>query len=60
MYVCIYGQHIRNSQYQQLKCDEHFRTSEKGEFKIFPFPKLHSQNKYLREQYQKYFRYKFN
>ena len=46
-------------QYQQLKSQEHFRTSGKEEFKIFPFFELHSQNKYLREQYEKYFRVKF-
>ena len=30
--------------------------SERGEFKIFPFFKLHSQNEYLTEQYEKCFR----
>ena len=49
--VRVYRQHIRQLQYQQLKCDEHFKT--------FPFFKLHSQNKYLREQCEKYFRDKF-
>ena len=57
--VRVYRQHIRQPQYQQLKCEEHFRTCGKGQFKIFPFFKLHSQNKYLREQYEKYFRDKF-
>ena len=51
--------HIRQMQYQQLKCREHFRTSGKGEFKIFPFFELHLQNTYLKEQYEKYFRVKF-
>ena len=44
--VRVYRQHIRQTQYQQLKCEEHFRPCGKGEFKIFPFFKLHSQNKY--------------
>ena len=57
--VRVYRQHIRQPQYQQLKCEEHFRTCGKGQFKIFPFFKLHSQNKYLREQYEKHFRDKF-
>ena len=57
--VRIYRQHIRELQYQQLKCEEHFRTCRKGQFKILPFFKLHSQNKYLREHYEKYFRDKF-
>ena len=35
--INVYGQHIRQMQYQQLKCQEHFRTSGKGEFKMFPF-----------------------
>ena len=55
----VYRQHIRQPQYQQLKCEEHFWTCGKGESKIFSLFKLHSQNKYLREQYEKYFRYKF-
>ena len=46
-------------QYQQLKCQEHSQTSGKGEFKIFPFFELHPQNKYLREQHEKYVRVKF-
>ena len=50
---------VRQMQYQQLKCQEHFRTSGKGEFKIFPFFELHLQNTYLKEQYEKYFRVKF-
>ena len=53
--VPVYRQHIRQHQCQQLKCEEHLRTCGKGEFKIFPFFKLHSHNKYLREQYEKYF-----
>ena len=51
--------HIRQMQYQQLKCREHSRTSGKGEFKIFPFFELHLQNTYLKEQCEKYFRVKF-
>ena len=57
--VGVYQQHIRQPEYQQLKCEEHFRTCGKGEFQIFSFFKLHSQNKYLRELYEKYFREKF-
>ena len=45
--VRVYRQHIRQPQYQQLKFEEHFRTCGKGQFKIFPFFKLHLQNKYL-------------
>ena len=47
--------HISN-QYQQLKIEEHFRICEKIQLKIFPFFKIHSQNKYLREQSEKCFR----
>ena len=43
-------QYIRQPQYQQLKCEKHFRTCGQEELKIFPFFKLHSQNKYLGEQ----------
>ena len=39
--VRVYRKHIRQPHYQQLKCEEHFRSCEKGEFKIFPFFKLH-------------------
>ena len=59
IYTNVYRQHIRQMQYQQLKCREHFRTGGKGEFKIFPFFELHLQNTYLKEQYEKYFRVKF-
>ena len=57
--VRVYRQHICQPQYQQLKCEERFQTCGKGEFKIIPFFKLHSENKYLREQDEKYFRDKF-
>ena len=56
LYKYIYN---RQMQYQQLKSQEHFQTSGKGEFKIFPFFELHPQNKYLREQHEKYVRVKF-
>ena len=55
----VYQQHIHQAQYHQLKCGEHFRTCRKGKFKKFPFFKLHSNNKYLREQSEKYFRDQF-
>ena len=48
--VRVYRQHMRQPQYQQIKREEYFRTCGKGEFKIFPFFKLHSHNKYLKEQ----------
>ena len=54
--VWVYRQHKRQLHYQLLKCKEHFWTCEKGELKIFPFVKLHSYNKYLREKYEEYFR----
>ena len=57
--VRVYRQHMRQPQYQQLKCQVHFLTCGKRKFKIFPFLKLYSQNKYLRELYEKYFRDKF-
>ena len=57
--IYIYRQHIRQSQHQRRKFEEQFWTCGKGEFKIFSFFKLHSQNKYLRELYEKYFWNKF-
>ena len=57
--IWVYRQHLCQPQYQQLKCKEHFRTCGKGEFEIFRFFKLHSKNKYLREQHEKYFRVEF-
>ena len=51
--VPVYQQHTRQSQYQQLKCEGHFPFCEKGEFKIFSFFELYSNNKHLREQYEK-------
>ena len=40
--IRVNRQHILQAQYQQLKCEENFRTCGKGQFKIFPFFKLHS------------------
>ena len=57
--VRVYRQHKRQPHYRQLKCKEHFLTCGKGEFRIFPFFKLHSYNKYLREKYPEYFLDKF-
>ena len=57
--VCVYQKYTCQPQYQQLKCEEHFRTCGKVEFKIFRFFKVQSHNKYFREQYDKYFRDKF-
>ena len=57
--VRVHQQNIHQLQYQQIKCEQHFQTCGKEEFKILPLFKLYLHNKYLREQYEKYFRDKF-
>ena len=47
--VRVYRQHICKPQYQQLKCKEHFRNCGKEKLKIFPFFKIHSNSKCLKE-----------
>ena len=50
-------QHKCQPHYQQFKMQGNtFEPCEKGEFKIFPFFKLHSCNKYLREKVWRVFR----
>ena len=51
----VFREHILQLQYQQLKWKELFRTCQTGEFKIFSFFEMHSYNKYLTAQYEKYF-----
>ena len=52
----VYVQHINNPCYQMLKVEEHIRTCGKGQFKIKPFFQLKKNDKYLRQQYELYFR----
>ena len=40
--VRIYGQHIRQPEHEKLKVAKHLRTCGKGNFTIFPFLQLRS------------------
>ena len=57
--VRVYRQHIRQPQYQQLKVERHLRTCSNGQFKIFPFLQMRSEDKELRRSYEKRFQIKF-
>ena len=53
--VRFYRQDIRQPQYQQLKYEEHLRICGNGEFKIFPFFTLHTNNKHLENNIENIF-----
>ena len=57
--VRVYRQHIRQPQYQQLKAKGHLRLCGNGEFQIFPFLQMGSQDTNLRKSYEKRFLQKF-
>ena len=53
--VRVYRQHIRQSEYQKCKAEEHFRTCGKGTFKIFPLLQMRSSEIDLRRSYERNF-----
>jgi len=57
--INIYRQHIRQPQYQMIKVEEHLRICGEGKFQVFPFFKLKSENKFLRDSYESHFIQKF-
>ena len=57
--VRIYRQHIRQPEYEKLKVEKHLRTCGKGNFAIFPFLQLRSNDTDLRREYEDYFIKKF-
>ena len=50
--ICIYGQHIKQPQYQQLPFEEHLCTCLEGKFQMFLFFKVLQENKPLRKSHQ--------
>ena len=57
--VRIYRQHIRQPEYEKLKVEKHLRTCGKGNFTIFPFLQLRSNDTDYRREYEDYFIKKF-
>ena len=57
--VRVYRQHIKDSSTAMLKVEGHLRTCGKGEFKIFPFFQLKTENTDLRRAYETKFQKKF-
>ena len=57
--VRVYRQHVRDKQYQQLKVEEHIRDCGKGEFKIFPFLQMRSNDTFLRRSFESKFQRQF-
>ena len=53
--VMIYWQHIQQSEHEKLKVEKHLRTCGKGNFTIFPFLQLRSNDTDLRREYEDYF-----
>ena len=50
--VRIYRQHIRQPEYEKLKVEKYLRTCIKGNFIIFPFLQLRSNDRDLRREYE--------
>ena len=53
--VRIYWQHIRQPEHEKLKVEKHLRTCGKGNFTIFPFLQLGTNDTDLRREYKDYF-----
>ena len=53
--VTVYRQHINHPEYQQLKVEEHLRTCGGGNFHIFPFLQLRSEDTDFRKTFEKHF-----
>ena len=53
--VSIYRQHIRQPDHKKRQVEKHLRTSGKGNFTIFPFLPLSSNDIDLRREYEDYF-----
>ena len=53
--ISVYRQHIRQSQYQQIKVEQHLRFCSGGEFQMFPFLQIKQENKLLTKAYEDYF-----
>ena len=50
--VRIYRQHIRQPEHEKLKVEKHLRPCGKGNFTIFPFLQLRSNDTDLRREYE--------
>ena len=48
----MHGQHIRQQKYQELKVEGHLKVCGNGEFQIFPFLQMRSQDTNLRRSYE--------
>ena len=57
--IRMFGQHIRQPEYQQLKVEGHLRVCGNGEFQIFPLLQMRSQDTNLRRSYETRFQQKF-
>ena len=57
--INIYGQHIRQPQYQQMAVEEHLRTCGDRKFHMFLLFKIIQEKKSLRKSYEDYFIDKF-
>ena len=51
----MYRQHIRQPEHEKLNVEKHLRTCGKGDFAIFPFLQLRSNDTDLRREYEDYF-----
>ena len=49
------GQHIRQTELQQIDVEDHIKACVGGNFKMMPFFTIREDNKILRESYKTYF-----
>ena len=54
----MHGQHIQQQKYQELKVEGHLKVCGNGEFQIFPFLQMRSQDTNLRRGYETRFQQK--
>ena len=53
--VKIYSHHIRQPEHEKRKVEKHLRTCGKGNFTMFPFWQLRSNDRDLQREYEDYF-----
>ena len=55
-----YRHHIKQSEHQQVKVDEHIRICQRDSFKMFPFLQMKSNDANLRKSYEIKFQTEYN
>ena len=58
--IRVYRQHIKQTEYQELKVKQHLGICGRGSFKIFPFLQMRSNDTNLRRGYETEYKAKLN